>query len=138
MTRGWIGAGVAAWIVLSVSLWVSDASPDVVVLAGVVAVAVGGTFAAVGLGRAVATIRWPATGPNPAMPVEPDRRIVRFRRDARNAVRSDSTDLHARLSALVGEHPDGSAATRRLAAGPNRRIGSARELDRILSDLEVQ
>ena len=138
MTRGWISAGVAAWVVLSLSLWVSDASPDVVVLAGVVAAAVGATFAAAGLGRAVAMLRWPASGPNPDMPVEPDRRIVRFQRDARNAVRSESDDLHARLSALAAENPDRSAVTGRLAAGPSRRVGTARELDRLLSDLEAR
>lgn len=138
MSRGWLGGGAAVWGVLSLSLLASDASPDVIVLAGVVAVLLSAALGAVRLGRAVTTPRWPAVGANPAMPIDPDRRIVRLQRDARNAIRSESTDLHARLSALAAGHPRPTPALQRLAAGPARRLGTARELDRILSDLEAR
>ena len=72
------------------------------------------------------------------LPAEVDRRITRFRQDAQNAVRSDSTDLHARLAALAADVDSPTPALARLAAGPSRRLGAARELDRILTDLEAR
>ena len=154
MTRWRLLAMLGAWGVLVASLWVSSARPAALVLGGVVAVLGVALFVVVDLATDIGRIGWtrPSRPPSPAD--GQDRTIEAFRRQARGAVWTGSTQLNDTLVELVddrllahhridrGSHPAAADAAltptlRRLVAGRRLPVTSVRTLQHVLTDIEA-
>jgi hypothetical protein len=145
---------VALWVVLSAALWVTDASPAVLVLGAIVAVLTAIFFVMVDFGTRTVGVVW--LQQQDRRPPRPDRdaRVTRLVQDTTAERSSDSSRLHDTLVELVDDRlathhdidralePEAamaalSPALRRLVAGPRLRNANARTLRRILSDIEA-
>ncbi len=154
MTRRRIISTLIAWLLLSITLWLSDADPSVIALAGIVAVAAAIGLVVFDLGAAGQTILWPR--PPESKPAGEPRteRIPRPLNDVHGAVRSQPTGLRRRLVALVDDRlvtrhgvdrRDAPAiaddvltpALRKLVASSTGRIESIRELATIIDEIEA-
>jgi hypothetical protein len=153
MTRLRLLATVAAWVILSIALWLSDADPAVIPLAGIVAVIAAAGLVAVDLGTSVQQVHWPAPttwDPSATVAGSDTTRTLRY---VDMAVRSNSRELHDRIVELVDDrvlaHHDIdrrvdphaadqllSPAIRRFLDGPQRRI-TDRELQTVLNEIEA-
>lgn len=144
----------ATWILLSVSLLVTDSDPAVLVLGGIVAVASAFVFIVIDIGWPADTIDWNDGRRHQAMSVETNRRVAKLKRAARAAVSTNSIVIHATLVDLVDDRLlaghqidrsiDSAAADglltptlRKLVADSARHTVSVRELQQILTDIEM-
>lgn len=154
MTRRRVGLAVALWVALSASLWVTDASPAVLVLGAIVAVMTAVFFVMVDLVKGAVGVVWLQR--EAPLPTRHDRdpRVSGLVQDMNAWRRSESSQLHDTLVELVDDRlathhaidrtvaPEAamavlSPALRRLVAGPRLRNANARTLRRILSDIEA-
>jgi len=154
MTRLRIISTLIAWLLLSIALWLSDADPSVIALAGIVAVAAAIGLVVFDLGSAGQTIMWPRPPESKPAGDPPTERIPRPLIDLGWAVRSHPTGLRPRLIALVDDRlvthhrvdrRDAPAsaddvltpALRKLVASSTGRIGSTREIAAMIDDIEA-
>jgi len=103
MTPVRVISSLVAWLLVSVALWLSDAEPSVIALAGVVAVVAALGLVVFDLSAIAQSIRWP----QPADP-EPSggplaERIPRPLREIHVSIRSHPDGLRPRLIALVDQ-----------------------------------
>ncbi len=143
----------AAWLVLSGLLMASDSEPAVVVLGGIVAAFAAVAVVGFDLARAVVMVMWPKQRSWHLGQRVDDRRVATLRRHAQANARLESDQLHGTLVELVedrlrashgidgGEAPEAGSmvptpALRKLIEGRRGRVGSARELHRILDEIE--
>ena len=153
MSRRFILATAATWLVLSLILVGSGAKPALLVLAAIIALIAAMLSVALDLGRSAVAVDWPT--PLPLLPVDgsPDNRAKELRASATGAAQAKSTTLHDTLVDLVDQRlllthginratdperaelilPD---SLRRLTEGPNRRISNATVLSSLLTDIE--
>lgn len=154
MKRSQVAIAAGIWLFLSVGLWLAGTRPAVAVLAGIVAVVAVGLVVLGELVDETIPIAWtrPPTG------VDPGRRTERSLTPLRNQLdlgrRYRSPDLHLTLVELVDDRlaahhridraADPAAAEAvlppalaRLVTEAPRPVTSARELRRILSDIEA-
>lgn len=153
MTRHRFLVVVSVWLVSWAALWLSDADPSAVALAGVVAVIGAAALVAADLGRSVRRVVWPLP-PESAQHATAAERVPRTLHGVDAVVRSQPAELHRRLVALVDDrisiHHDVDRSTdperadglltpvlRRLVAGPPRRTPTERELWDVLNDIEA-
>lgn len=151
MTRNRLLAIVGAWLLLWVALWLSNADPSAVALAGIVVVIAAAGLVAVDLGRTVQRVTWPLP-PESSQPLD-NQRVPRTLHGIDAVVRAQPTELRQRLVDLIddrirthhdidrGTNPelaDGllTPALRRIVADPPRRPPTERELWGILNDIE--
>lgn len=149
MTRRRVWTVAGSWLVLSLALWASDAEPEVVVLAGLVAALAAGGFACFDLAR----ITFPITWTRRQAALAQDERAVGLRRKLNAGAQYDSTELHDSLVTIIDDRllahrgidrhraPDEAAEVltprlRALVAGRRRGITAPRELERLLTDIE--
>jgi len=154
MTRNRLLVIVGAWLVSWVALWLSDADPSAVALAGIVAVVAAAILAAVDLGRSARRIAWPLPPESSQPAAVAGERVPRTLHGIDAVVRSQPAELHRRLVDLVDDrisaHHDVdrratpeladrllSPALRRIVAAPPRRTPTERELWDILNDIEA-
>jgi hypothetical protein len=154
MTWWRVGLTVAAWGVLTVSLWASDADPAVVVLGGAVAVVSASMFAGLDLARSAVGVKWPERDVGAGSVKDRDRRVSSFMSIASTTARLDSTHLHDTLVELIDDRlqahhgidraraPEDANAVltptlQQLVARPRRRVAMPRELRQVLSDIEA-
>jgi len=154
MTRLRIISTLIAWLLVSIALWLSDADPSVIALAGIVAVAAAVGLVVFDLGTVGQTILWPR--PPESRPAGEPRteRIPRPLNDLGWAVRSHPTGLRPRLIALVDDRlvtrhrVDRRAAPaiaddvltpalRKLVESSTGRIASTRELAVMIDEIEA-
>ncbi|MGI9623508.1 MAG: hypothetical protein ACR2PK_11775 [Acidimicrobiales bacterium] len=154
MTRRRLIASVISWLALSIALWLSDAEPSVIALAGIVAVVAAIGIVVFDLGTTAQTLAWPPPAQSkPAGDVQTES-IPRPLKDVHGAVRSHPDGLRPRLVALVDDRLtthkgiDRQAAPaiaddvltpalRNLVASSSHRIGSTREVATIIDEIEA-
>lgn len=152
MTRTRLLATLGIWGVAVLSLWASDAEPAILILGGIVAAIAATAFAAFDLAVPVRAVKWPRRRSWTPQPTRVDQRAATLRRQAREAARRDTTELHDALIELVDDRlmvQHGidrsqsseagvvlSPALTRLVDGPRRRTATVRELHQIVSDIE--
>ena len=153
MTRRVIGAAIAIWLLLSVSLWAGGWDPDVLVLGGILVAGGVMVFVAVDLAIRVRPAVWP-NQPDPAdFPVEDHERLKVLLGDLYGSERTDTLRIREVLlrtmdqRLLVNHGVERSAQPQaagelltprllRLVDGPSRDLASVRVLRSILTDLE--
>ncbi|MEI7547806.1 MAG: hypothetical protein WCK21_07085 [Actinomycetota bacterium] len=151
MTRRRALGTLCVWLVLSVSLWATDARPAVFALGAVVLVAAAAVFTIIDLARGVRRIDWSPT-PQRRRTGAVDPRVVALRRQIDAARWSGSTQLRDTLVALTDDrlqthhNIDRSASAAaadvlspnlcRLVDWPRGAAISVRDLRRIVNDLE--
>jgi hypothetical protein len=154
MTRLRIISTLIAWLLLLIALWLSDADPSVIALAGIVAVASAMGLVVFDLGTAGQTILWPRP-PESKPGGEPrTESIPRPLNDLGWAVRSHPTGLRPRLVALVDDllvtrhRVDRRSAPaiaddvltpalRKLVASSTGRVESTRKLAAVIDEIEA-
>ncbi len=154
MTTRRLAATFAAWLLVSIGLWQSDADPSVIALAGIVAVAAAAGLAAFDLFRSTRSIRWPLPPGSTTSNDADDQRVPRTLGDVERAVRSRPTELESRLVALVDDRLHArhgidrrvapraaddalTPALRGLVGGRRGRQAGRPDLETILSDIEA-
>lgn len=154
MTRRRVLVVTSSWFLLSLSLLASDADPAIPVLAGLVAVIAAAVFVVVDVALSTESVDWTRGTRTRERAVETDQRVAKLRRDARAAVSTDSRAIEATLIMLVDDallerrgidrtgDPDAAARVlsdplRELTIGSRRRLGSPRDLQRLLNDIEA-
>lgn len=145
---------VALWVLLSLGLWASDASPAVLLLGAVIAVAVAVVVVSIDLATAIAGVEW--TSRPTSVPADPadDPVVTSLRRQIHAASWGGSNQLRDTLldvidERLVAHHrieraADPAAATavltprlRRFVERQRRREVAPGELRQILTDIEA-
>lgn len=129
MTRIRFVVGGSVWLVLCVSLWLTDSRPAVVALVGVVGVGVASVVAIIDIATNIGDTGWPRAVSRRA-PTQADQWATQLRHQMIGARRTGSRDLHDRLAALAPAHPA-------LLADSPRRLGSPRTVERIVADIEA-
>lgn len=146
-------AALGVWVVLVVSLWISDSSPNVLVLGGIVALVAATVCALIDLTRAVLWVDWVRGSPWVAGAVDEDPRVNSLRHQMRASRWWGSTDVADTLVELIDDrlqvrhglrrdtNPNEVAALlsprlRRLVADPRRRTATLSEVQRILTEIE--
>lgn len=154
MTRRRLVVVLSMWLVLSLLLFGTDADPAIPVLAGLVAVLAAAVFVVVDVAMSAGSVDWSRGYRTRERAVETDQRVAKLRRDARAAVSTDSRAIETTLITLVDDAllerrgidrtRDPQAAERvlseplrELTAGTRRRLGSPRDLQRLLTDIEA-
>ncbi|MDP2293522.1 MAG: hypothetical protein Q8M22_20265 [Actinomycetota bacterium] len=147
MTRWRILATVSIWLVLCLSLWITDARPAVVALAGVVAVGAALVLSVLDVATGIGDTGWPRVRTS-SRSNDDDRWVQQLRAQVAGARRTGSTELRDRLVALTDARlstpPDTerkqrtlTPALRGLQVGSPRRLGSPRTLEQIITDIEA-
>lgn len=154
MTTRRLVAVVSLWLILTLSLLVSDADPAIPVLAGLVAVVAAAVFVVIDVALSTGSIDWAHGNRTRERAVETDQRVKKLRRDARAADNTDSRVIETTLIALVDNalidrhridrsrdskaaEPVLSEPLRDLTAGSRRRSRSPRDLQRLLTEIEA-
>lgn len=154
MTRQRVLVTAFVWGVLVVALWSSNASPVEAVLGGIVAAIAATVFVVFDLAADIGRVEWIRRSRTPPSSGASDRRVESFRRDARGAWLTGSTEINEMLVELVDDRllarhridrrADPTAADelltptlRRLLAGPRRQVAAVRELQQIVTDIEA-
>jgi hypothetical protein len=140
--------------VLVVALWASNSSPAEAVLGGIVAAIAATVFVMLDLAGDISRVDWTRRARTPPLAAASDDRVEAFRRRARAAWLTGSTEINDMLVELVDDrllarhrvdrHADPTAADelltptlRRLLAGPRRQVAAVRELREIVTDIEA-
>lgn len=154
MTRRRVLVTMGVWVVVLLSLWVSDARPAVLIVGGIVAVAAAIIFAIGDLARTASRVRWTKRSQQPDTARTADRRVSDLRHHVYRAWVSGSTQINDTLVDLLDDRllahhnidrtTDAATANhlltpslRRLVAGPRRQTATVRELSQILTDIEA-
>jgi hypothetical protein len=154
MTRWRAVVTVCVWLVLCVSLAATNARPEVLVLAGIVAVVAAVILVIFDLAKVVVRVEWipPRRLPRSSLRGS-DPRVGSLRNQLYDARRFDSTELRATLVDLVDDRllahhhidraTDSAAAMealtpalRQLVVGSRWPAVGARQLGRIVADIE--
>ena len=154
MTTVRVLSSLTAWLLVSTALWLSDAQPSVIALAGIVAVVAVFALVVFDLGTAWQPIRW-RRPPDSEAPGGPHaERIPRPLRDVDVAVRSHPDEMRPRLAALVEQRllsrhgidrrtapamADDvlTPALRELVTRPTGRIRGTMELKALIDEIEA-
>lgn len=141
------------WLVLCLLLWVTDAHPAVVALAGIVAVGAALILSVIDVARDIGDTGWPQVRSN-SRPTEGDQWVRQLGSQMTGARQIGSTALHHRLVTLLdarlsvphdvdrheppmlAEHVL-TPALHDLRTGSPRRLGSRRALEQIITDIEA-
>jgi hypothetical protein len=155
MTRFRITSTLIVWFMLTVALWLTDAEPSAIGLAGIVGVSAAIVLVSFDLGTTALRVRWPRPAElKPAGTQTPRERVPRPLYALDGAVRSYPTGLRSSLIASVDQRlatrygverrTDPARADvhltprlRKLVADPNDRIGSTGELSAIIEEIEA-
>lgn len=153
MTRRRALVVVGVWLLLCVSLVVSNARPAVLVLGGVVAVAAAAILVMSDLAKGVSRLEWTRRLQAHASTRGSDPRVSSLRNQLFDARWFRSAELRGTLVDLVDDRllahrhidrasdPDAAMAAltpplRQLVANPRRPAAAARQLNRIITDIE--
>lgn len=153
MTRRRVLVTLGVWVALVVSLWLSNASPAVLVLCGMVAALCATAFVLIDFVADISRVEWITRRP---VRIEDsvDRRVEAVRHQVRSAWWNGMDQINDTLIALVDERllthhsidrsTDAAAADRalsptlrRLVAGPRRHTAPVRELRQIVTEIEA-
>lgn len=154
MTRRRLLAVASVWLFFSVALLGTDADPAIPVLAGLVAVLAAAIFVVADVALSAVPVDWARGTRSRERAVETDQRVTKLRRDARAAINMDSRAIESTLITLVDDalldrcgidrSLDPQAADRvlseplkQLTGGSWRRLGSTRDVQRLLTDIEA-
>ena len=154
MTRVRVGLVVTIWVVLALGLWVSDASPAVLLLGAVIAVAVAVVAVSIDLATAIGGVEW--TSRPTSMPADPadEPAETELLRQIHAASWGGSSQLRDTLLDAIDERlpvhhqidraaDPGAASTaltprlRRFVERQRRREVAPNELRQILTDIEA-
>jgi uncharacterized membrane protein len=144
----------AAWMLLVLALWASDSRPAVFVLGGIVAALGSVLFATVDLARAVDEVEWTRRSRRQSAVRRADPRVSSVRRTVRGSWWSGPSEIADALVELIDDrlvahhHVDRavdsaaanavlSPALRTLVASPRRSLLSPRELQQLLTEIEL-
>lgn len=145
---------VTIWVLLSLGLWASDASPAVLLLGAVIAVAVAVVVVSIDLATAISGVEWTSRPTSVPADVSDDPVVTSLRRQIRAASWGGSTQLRDTLLEVIDERllahhridraADPAAATavltprlRRFVERQRRREVAPGELRQILTDIET-
>lgn len=154
MTRRRILLTTCVWVVVLLSLWLSDSRPAVLVLGGIVAVAAAVILVMVDLAGTVSRVRWTRRSGQPDSTRTTDRRVNALRHQVYGAWLSGSSEISETLvdlldDRLIAHHHINrvtepanadqllTPSLRRLVSGPRRQTATVRELRQILTDIEA-
>lgn len=145
---------VTIWVLLSLGLWASDASPAVLLLGAVIAVAVAVVVVSMDLATAISGVEWTSRPTSVPADVSDDPVVTSLRRQIHTASWGGSTQLRDTLLEVIDERllahhridraADPAAATavltprlRRFVERQRRREVAPGELRQILTDIET-
>ena len=144
---------MSLWLVLCLSLWVTDARPAVLALAGVVAFGAAVVLSVIDVATGIGDTGWPRVRTS-SRPPDDDQWVRQLRAQVAGARQTGSTELRDRLVALVDARVHAplaagidqrpgitdralTPALRELRVGSPRRLGSPRTLEQIITDIEA-
>ena len=154
MTRVRVGLVVTIWVVLALGLWASDASPAVLLLGAVVAVAAAVVAVSIDLATAIGGVEWTSRPTNMPADAADDPVVTSLRRQIHAASWGGSSQLRDTLLDAIDERllvhhqidraaDPGAASTaltprlRRFVERQRRREVAPNELRQILTDIEA-
>lgn len=154
MTLRRIVVTMCVWIVVLLSLWLSDSRPATLILGGIVAVAAAVVLVMADLAGTVSWVRWATRSDQPGSTRGTDRRVRFLRHQVYRARLSGSMQISETLVELVDDrlvaHHHINRVTdpvnadqlltpslRRLVSGTRRQTATVRELRQILTDIEA-
>ena len=130
----------AIWLILCLSLWLTDSKPAVIALAAVVVAAAALVVVPVDVVRNMGDSGWSSPRPS-AHQGDGDPWATQLRYQMAGARQTGSPELHNRLVALViDQHTAGQPLTpalRELLDGSPSRLGSRRTLLQTISEIEA-